>query len=355
MYKKLTVTILLTLVVLIFASSVAQAEKLNDKLTFSTVLRYRYMVEQPYTKATSNYFYFDRGYVTMRYKYSDNIAMRYTLDFNHRNYTDPQNGKLLNQGTNARIKYAYIQFKNFLGVQGLEMLFGNYEQPGAQSYHNTIENSWIDRFAYVSGTAFDNGYSSAVTGAMATYNLPASLGVKGYARLAVANKNTYSFAKDDNKAKNVIADIWLKPVAGLSVFGWTMTDYYNKASNKDNNFWIGGGAEYAIDKKLDVGVEVTNGKKNVEADKALDGVSGLTYMGYVNYNILPNLMFVGEYGQLDPNGDVDNDEWNMILAGLNYKIIGENYLMFNVVRDGFKVGDESKGNLRFVTQFWVEF
>ncbi len=45
----------------------------------------------------------------------------------------------------------------------------------------------------------------------------------------------------------------------------------------------------------------------------------------------------------------------MLLAGLNYKIIGENYLMFNVVRDGFKVGDESKANLRFVTQFWVEF
>lgn len=120
-------------------------------------------------------------------------------------------------------------------------------------------------------------------------------------------------------------------------------------------FLTGIGAEYAIAKRLDAGVEVTSGRKIWKSDRELDGVSGLTWMGYINYNILANLMFVGEYGQIDPNRDVDHDELYMILAGLNYRIIGENYLMFNIVRDGFKVNDESKANLRFVTQFWIEF
>ncbi|PKL88313.1 MAG: hypothetical protein CVV23_10860 [Ignavibacteriae bacterium HGW-Ignavibacteriae-2] len=322
----------------------ASPAKVSDNFSLSSTLRFRYMVEEPYTKQTSNYFYFQRAYVTMKYSFNDKIKARLSLDFDHKNRVALKSTSgstvLANDGTRARIKYAYLQFSDFLGIEGVDAVFGNYEQPGPQSYHNTIENCWLDRY-------YAYGYSSAVTGAMLTYNFPSKW---GYARLAVANMNGYGYAGDDNKAKNIISDVWVTPPGtGISVFGWTMMDYYAASDNEAKNTIFGGGAEYAMGKTLDVGVEANFMENSVTE------IKGSTFMGYVNYNVLPELMLVGQIGQMDNNTDVDDDEIVMILGGLNYQIIGDTHLMFNVINEGFDVAGESQNNMRYNLQLLINF
>jgi len=225
-------------------------------------------------------------------------------------------------------------------MKGITAIFGNYEQPGPQSYHNTIENSWLDRY-------YTYGFSSAVTGAMLTYNLPEKW---GYVRAAVANRNTYSYGGDNNKAKNIISDIWITPPGtGFTLFGWTMTDYYADNDNESHNTLFGGGAEYAIAKTLDFGGEVDLTKNSVT------DIKGATYMGYVNYNINPDLKVVGQVGMMDNNTNVDNDEITMILGGLNYRFIEDTYLMVNVINERFKVSGDTKNNMRYNCQLLINF
>jgi hypothetical protein len=318
--------------------------KISDQFSLSSTLRFRYLVDDPYTNNTQNYFYFQRGYITMKYKFSDDIRARFTMDFDHTNRVALRgtDGRTINanDGTRARIKYAYLEFINFLGISGVDAVFGNYEQPGPQSYHNTIENSWLDRY-------YTYGYSSAVTGAMLTYNLPSKW---GYLRAAVANLNGYGYATDNNKAKNIISDLWiLPPGTGLSFFGWTMLDYYLAGDNEAKNTLYGGGVEYAIAKKLDIGTEIDFTKNSVSE------IKGTSYMGYVNYNPMSNLMLVAQAGMMDNNADVDDDEILMILGGVNYQIIEDTHLMFNVINEQFKVATESQANMRYNVQLLINF
>lgn len=325
--------------------------KIADNFSLSATLRYRYMVDDPYTNETQNYFYFQRGYITMKYKFSDKIRARFTVDFDHTNRVALKsasfNGTSIstktvnaNDGTRARIKYAYLEFSDFLGLKGVDAVFGNYEQPGPQNYHNTIENCWLDRY-------YEYGFSSAVTGAMLTYNFPQKW---GYVRAAVSNMNAYNYATDNNKAKNFASDVWITPPGtGITVFGWTLADYYLAGDNDAHNNLYGGGLEYAFAKKLDVGAELDFTKNSVSETK------GASYMGYVNYSPLPELMLVGQVGMMDNNTDVDDDETTMILGGVNYQIIEDTYLMFNVIDEQIKVAGESETNMRYNLQLLINF
>lgn len=325
--------------------------KISDNFSLSSTLRYRYMVDDPYTNNTQNYFYFQRGYITMKYKFSDKIRARFTMDFDHTNRVALRSATLsgtdlstssvnANDGTRGRIKYAYLEFSDFLGIRGIDAVFGNYEQPGPQSYHNTIENSWLDRY-------YTYGFSSAVTGAMFTYNFPEKW---GYFRAAVANMNGYGYAGDNNKAKNIISDVWVTPPGtGISVFGWTMVDY-NVANNNDaHNNVFGGGLEYAMGKVLDVGAEVDFAKNSVSE------IKGASYMGYLNYSPLSELMLVAQVGMMDNNTDADDDEILMMLGGVNYQIIEDTHLMFNFINESFKVSSETKNNMRYNFQLLINF
>ncbi len=336
------------------------AGKINDDFSLSTTMRYRYWVNDGMMNGTGNEFTFDRAYITMKYKLADDIKARFTVDFTHKNrydtgyYPDGTSyKKLINEGTRSRIKYAYLEFKNFLGVDNVDMIFGNYEQPGPQSYHGTIENSWLDRYTYDNAVAFPEGFSSAVTGLMATYNLPNKL---GYTRLALSNKNTYSYAGDDNKAKNIGVDLWLHPVEGFTVFGWGIMDYMYSGNNEEHNDAFGGGIEYAVADKFDAGVEVDFGRSTIK-NAAGDTPSGISYMGYVNYDLNPNLMLLAQAGIHDGNSDVDDDEITMILGGVNYKIVGSCMLMFNAKAENYKPapGADSEMDMTYVTQLLIEF
>lgn len=326
--------------------------KISDNFSLSSTLRYRYLVDDPYTKRTQNYFYFQRGYITMKYKFNDKIRARFTMDFDHTNRVALRSASIgtggdlttstvnANDGTRGRIKYAYLEMDDFLGLNGLTATFGNYEQPGPQDYHNTIENSWLDRY-------YTYGFSSAVTGAMLTYNFPEKW---GYVRAAVANYNGYGSAGDNNKAKNFISDIWIKPPGtGITVFGWTMIDYYAANNNEAHNNVFGGGLEYKLAKMLDVGGEVDFAKNSVSEIKAA------SYMGYVNYSPLPELMFVGQVGMMDNDTDTSDDEMLMIIGGFNYEFVSDTYIMFNLINESFKVGGESKSNMRYNFQLLVNF
>ncbi|MBA4320305.1 MAG: hypothetical protein C0412_18060 [Flavobacterium sp.] len=307
-----------------------------ESLKLSATLRFRYLINDPYTNQTENYFYFQRGYLTLEGKFSEKIRSRFTIDFDNENRIGLANltGKTINanDGTRVRIKYAYIEFIDFLGFTGIDAIFGNYEQPGPQSYHNTIENSWLDRY-------YEFGYSSAVTGAMLTYNLPQKW---GYVRTAVANMNSYSYARDNNDAKNFISDIWIiPPGTGFSFFGWTMLDYYLADNNRTHNTVWGAGAEYAISKKLDVGTELDF------IHNTKTGADGNSYMCYVNYYINPELLLVGQAGRMDNNKATIDDEIVMLICGINYKIIGNTYFMVNVINERLKIEGEAKINLRY--------
>ena len=316
--------------------------KISDNFSLSATLRYRYLVDDPYTNDTKNYFYFQRGYITMKYKFSDKIRARFTVDFDHTNRiaiksVSMSEGEIstktvnANDGTRARIKYAYLEFSDFLGLDGITAVFGNYEQPGPQNYHNTIENCWLDRY-------YTYGFSSAVTGAMLTYNFPEKW---GYVRAAVANMNGYAYAGDNNKAKNFISDVWVTPPGtGFTVFGWTMVDY-NVADNNDaHNSLYGGGVEYPM----------------YEAPlNSVSEVKGASYMGYVNYSPTSELMLVGQVGMMDNDTDVDDDETLMILGGVNYQLIEDTYLMFNVIDEQIKVSGENENNMRYNLQLLINF
>ncbi len=325
--------------------------KISDNFSLSSTLRYRYMVDDPYTHNTQNYFYFQRGYITMKYKFNDKIRARFTMDFDHTNRYAVKSVSLTgtdlststvnaNDATRGRIKYAYLEFIDFFGIQGLDAVFGNYEQPGPQDYHNTIENSWLDRY-------YTYGFSSAVTGALFTYNFPEKW---GYIRAAVANMNGYTYAGDNNKAKNIISDVWITPPGtGLTVFGWTMIDYPVAGNNDIHNNVFGGGLEYKFAKMLHVGAEADFGKNSGSEIKAA------SYMGFVNYSPLSELMFVGQVGMMDNNTEVDDDEMLMIVGGVNYEFVNDTYLMFNVVNESFKVANDTKSNMRYVFQLLVNF
>lgn len=312
-----------------------------ENLRLSATLRFRYLINDPYTNQTENYFYFQRGYITLESKFSEKIHSRFTIDFDNENRVALSNltGKTINtnDGTRVRIKYAYLKFIDFLGIIGVDATFGNYEQPGPQSYHNTIENSWLDRY-------YEFGYSSAVTGTMITYNFPQKW---GYVRAAVANMNSYNYARDNNDAKNFISDLWVTPPGtGVTFFGWTMLDYYIADDNSSHNTVWGAGVEYAISKKLDLGTELDfthNSKTNI---------SGNSFMCYVNYCIQPELMIVAQTGMMD-NNIGSNDAITMILLGFNYKIIGDTYFMINVIDEKLKIAGEAKNNLRYNFQLLI--
>lgn len=335
------------LLMLILSSTLVFAESVNDKFSVSTTMRYRYWLEKPDGGDYDNEFRFDRVYLTLKGKLSDKINARVSIDFSHKNKYDTRpdgSTSLINYGTRTRIKYAYMDFQDFLGLKNLDMVFGNYEQPGQQSYHGTIETCWSDR--YSNGGSFSDGYSSAVTGLMATYNLPNKF---GYVRLATANKNTYNYGGDDNQAKNIIFDAWFHPVNGVTTFVWGLRDFMYAGNNSDHNDNFGFGAEYALGDKLDTGVEISFGEESISSTK------GASYSGYVNYNLLPKLMLVGQVGMHDNNTNVDDDEMTMLLGGFNYKIVGKCQLMFNAKAEQYKVGGDSKIDMTYLTQLLIRF
>ncbi|MBA4405930.1 hypothetical protein C0389_01515 [bacterium] len=305
-------------------------------LKISATLRFRYLINDFYTNQTENYFYFQRGYLTLETKLTDKIRSRFTVDFDNENRVALANlsGKTINanDGTRVRIKYAYLEFIDFLGITSLDATFGNYEQPGPQSYHNTIENSWLDRY-------YEFGYSSAVTGAMLKYNFPQKW---GFVRAAVANMNSYSYAHDNNSAKNFISDVWITPPeTGFTFFGWTMLDYYLADDNASHNTIWGTGIEYAITKKIDSGIELdfTHNTKT--------GTDGNSYMFYINYSVSPELMLVGQAGIMDNDKRKNDDEMGMILCGFNYRIIGSTYFMVNVINERLTINGTAKNNMRY--------
>ena len=307
-----------------------------ENAKISATLHFRYLINDPYTNQTENYFYFQRGYVTLESKFSDKVYSRFTIDFDNENRValTNLNGKTVNanDGTRVRIKYAYLEFKDFLGINDVDAFFVNYEQPGPQSYHNTIENSWLDRY-------YEYGFSSAVTGAMLKYNFPQQWGC---VRAAVSNMNGYNTARDNNNAKNFISDIWLTPPGtGFTFFGWTLLDYYSANDNSTHNTVWGFGMEYATQKKFDLGIEV-DFTHNTQTR-----IDGKSYMCYFNYSINQELLFVGQAGVMDGNIKLKDDNITMILLGFNYRIIGNTYFMVNAINEKLIIAGVGKNNLRY--------
>lgn len=136
-------------------------------------------------------------------------------------------------------------------------------------------------------------------------------------------ENTNPFEEDDNKQKSITGRLRFTPVnnltLGVSIYSDQLTELDTlgeDTGNRTSQISYGGLAEYTI-KDLGFELEYTAGSVDPSSGSKL---SAYAYTAMVYYTIKHFLTPYLRYEFLDPNSDLNDDEANQYIYGLNFKI-----------------------------------
>ncbi len=271
----------------------------------------------------------ERGYFTLKPTLSDNVSARFTLDF----FSSDKD----TNGAGLKMKYAYLDFKNFTPLPKATLSVGLTKNYFGYIYdwkYETIEKDPSDLWKFASSTDYGLVFSGQLPAAKLSYNLGVYNG-EGYKKSG-SNVNTeYAY----------LANVRVKPLEMLEL-GGTFSINTNKAASIQEMGVDDHGDAFATGNYIDnpkheahtsfaaLAKFTMSGMtllgqflgKTVELDNDDDAeeISSQAISVLAMYNLKDvadlNMEIVGRYDMYDPNADADNDGKNLMLFGLNYNI-----------------------------------
>ncbi len=290
-----------------------------------------------------------RGYFRLEPKFGNNIKGRFNVDF----FSDDDAG----DGAGLKLKYAYLDFSNFLPIKDSKLTAGLMKTYFGTIYdwdYTVIEKDPSDLYKIVSSTDYGLGISGYFPNGFGTY------------AIAAYNGEGYKKTGDDiNVAINPLINIRLIPVTGITLGG----SYY--MANKQNEEIDGEPNEDRVDYTKMAGVGkfaygpvyilaqylmMDTDKPNVDGfEKFTETV--LSAMGVFKVN--NNIDLVARYDINDPDTDVDDDGTSLILAGFNYHIMKDSknkpklFIQFNFEQISYELEDSEPVNKLMAQLRWV--
>ena len=278
----------------------------NSKVTLDGVsfLKYTYNVaNHDAAKKSLNGFEVERIYVTGKYYASDDadhqVMFRVTTDV--RRYAQGSEQPLL-----IVLKYGYVEVKGHIPVT---VILG---QQGAPIV-GFLEKQWGFRSVYKVMADKDFGISSTYLG----------VGVKGTAAdkkvdYAVTLANGCKWRKHEtDKYKALLGRVTVKPTPEVAVSGLLKVNADASPSSDYMDTWFGGTVAYKA-KKFAVGGDLL--LKTDKKGPGTDDVKGQGISVYGRVEVKPKLNVFGRLDIVDKNTDVDDDEYNRIIAGCAHNL-----------------------------------
>jgi hypothetical protein len=296
----------------IAAFSGEQTEQEKPDLSIG-ILSYMDYVYDLSTDADFNAFEITRNYIDIKYNYNDNIRFRLTPDF-FRQGGGPLTGI---------IKYAYVEFKNPLGLTNQTLRIGM--NPTAwESYMNDWWGyRWIERVP--SGT-----WKMTISSDLGITLLGSLLDKAVSYQISVANGEGYSGDAEQDSAKSFEATLELFPVQSfpLHFFGHLRLKQDVSEVESKNNFYAG--AVYYKDSTLRLGAEYMVGQQ-LENNNSL-----LSFIGSIK---IDQIFILGRYDIFDPSDDVEGNNQHLLIAGVGYQLSKNVQAMLDVKIKSYENAD----------------
>lgn len=290
-----------------------------------------------------NAFTIGRAYFGAESKLSDYTFMRITFDIRPEKFKTSETSIIDSDGDTVKLpkltaysgygvilKYAYADWKIKPIAQVLKLRFGI--QP--TMYLNYMDGIWGRRYIEKNTGDLNEFTSTSDLGlsAFATLGPQGNLGEVG---LSVLNGTKYSDFEDKNKNKDVNFFGKLTPFYNngdfnqVAFFGQVYLGTQNRviAATESSSDWkrqiISVGSKLAYQKKIDFCFDLNFQTLGKGVDKADQKQRALSFWGNIYLNTLtpPNsllktLVLYGRYDQYDPNSDVVEDGYSLLLAGV---------------------------------------
>ncbi len=245
-----------------------------------------------------------RGYFRLEPKFSEDIKGRFNLDFFSNEVAD---------GAGLKIKYAYLDFNNFVPLKDSKLTVGLMQTYFGTIYewsYQTIEGDPSDIYGFVSSTDFGLGFSGKIPNGFGSYNL------------GVYNGEGYKKVGDNiNTDMNYAVNLRITPIIGVTLGGSYMFRSENDAdaNNRiENNLMIGiGKFAFGNFTLLTEYLQKVESQPNVDDPDETTSVISILPVFKINDKI----ELLARYDIYDPNIDEDNDVENTLIAGLNYHIM----------------------------------
>ncbi|MCF7913130.1 MAG: OprO/OprP family phosphate-selective porin [Candidatus Cloacimonetes bacterium] len=305
------------LVLIIMLVSIASAE---TKLSMELWNRWTYKIVDGADDASTNGFSFNRGYFRLEPVFSGNIKGRFNLDFFSREDSEVEIGEetdsISNEGAGLKIKYAYLDFSNYLWKDAT-FTFGlmkTYFGTIYSSEYETIDKDPADKYKFSASTDYGFGISGYLPQGFGTYNVAVYNG-EGYKKTG-GNIDT-------NMA--YLLNLRIVPVVGLEVGGsYVMDKVYNEDADDDKEInKMAGVARFTMLPNLDLRAQyLTRTEKLGDSEKTVNAIS---IMPMINLADLTNIdmELVLRYDMYDDDADLDDDvegsgAYDTMIAGVNY-------------------------------------
>jgi len=303
--------IFLIVIVVIISLSFLSAE---TKLKMELWNRWTYQMEDG--DVTKNEMALKRGYLRLEPKFGNNIKGRFNLDF----FSDDD----ALDGVGIKLKYAYLDFNNFLPVKDMKLTAGLMKTYFGTIYdwsYQVIDKDPSDKYKFVSSTDYGFGVSGYIPKGFGTY------------ALAVYNGEGYKKTSGDiNLDMNFAANVRVTPIPGVTVGGSYMMKTENNKEVDDGNgtmidnpdreeyAMIAGVGKFAFGPFSLLGQylqKVTSLPNVAGAEDETETVLSAMPIFKINDKI----ELLARYDINDPDTNTDNDKETTITGGLNYYIM----------------------------------
>jgi len=291
---------------------------LNAETKLSMELWNRWSYETIGGDVQNNEIALKRGYFRMEPKFSGKIKGRLNLDF----FSDDGAA----DGVGMKLKYAYLDFSDFIPVKNSKVTVGLMKTYFGTIYdwnYTTIEKDPSDKYKFVSSTDYGISFSGYLPNGFGTYDL------------AVYNGEGYKKTGSDlNKDMNFVGNIRLIPMVGLTAGGsYMMKTVYDSEIDDSNNpgtmidnpdreeyNMMAGVGKFAYG-PFSVLAQYLNKVKSLPNVDGVDNVTSTVLSLMPVFKVNNMLDIIARYDIYDPNTDTDNDANNTLIAGLNYNMI----------------------------------
>ena len=292
--------------------------------TFNTTIYFDYSFflsnEGPRTSGDlTNTFNFRRAYFTYENKINDNLKFRFRYDADNTanitsitaNWVDETISTKKDDKLRPFLKHLYLEYSNLIPNSKIKIGMSEtltFKTAEDRWGYRSVAKTLVDGYKDVTGVDIDA--SSADIGISLTGS------ATKYVRYGVMFYNGAGYShKEADKYKKVAAQLQLVPMPGLSLVGYYD---YEKQNETDAARTYKADAYFEIVKNLTLAGEyVVYQRDNYLVDDERYDVSGWSVFG--RYIINPDkLSLFARYDSYEPNSLVDDNEFGLIIAGLDW-------------------------------------
>lgn len=301
------------IILLVLAFMVVNIAFADTKLKMEIWNRWTYTTQDG--EVLQNEMAVKRGYFRLEPTFSQNIKGRFNVDW----FSDDEAGS----GAGLKMKYAYLDFSNFLPVKDMKLTAGLMKTYFGTIYdwnYTTIEKDPSDKYKFVSSTDFGVGVSGYLPRGLGTY------------AIATYNGEGYKKSGDEiNKDLNFAGNIRVTPIVGVTVGGSYMLKTKNDAEvegedgemidnlDREEYSMIAGVGKFAFGSATLLAQYLQKVKTMPNVEDYEDVTTSVISI-MPTFKVNNKIDLIGRYDMYDPNTDEDDDGQNILVGGANFNL-----------------------------------